>query len=43
MEPLSPEALHEWTVDMLLSGETYPKGYRAAFAYPTAERLPLLG
>lgn len=40
MEPITPEALHEWTVELLLTGETYPKAYRAAFSYPVRERLP---
>lgn len=36
---LSPEALNVWLVELLKSGETYPKGYRAAFSYPTREKL----
>ncbi|MEZ5099993.1 MAG: hypothetical protein R3C15_09395 [Thermoleophilia bacterium] len=42
MEPLSTEAQHTWVVELLKSGHTYPLAYRAAFAYPTRERLPLL-
>ena len=34
--------LHDWTVGLLKSGRTYDLSYRAAFEYPTAERLPLL-
>ncbi len=36
---LSPEALNVWLVELLKSGATYPKGYRAAFSYPTREKL----
>lgn len=28
-----------WLVELLKSGATYPKGYRAAFSYPTREKL----
>ena len=34
--------LHDWTVGLLKSGQTYDLSYRAAFEYPTAERLPRL-
>jgi pimeloyl-ACP methyl ester carboxylesterase len=34
--------LHDWTVGLLKSGRTYDLSYRAAFEYPTAQRLPLL-
>jgi pimeloyl-ACP methyl ester carboxylesterase len=33
------ETLHRWTVGLLKSGRTYSYTYRAAFLYPTAERL----
>ena len=29
-------------VELLKSGATYPRGYRAAFSYPTREKLPQL-
>jgi pimeloyl-ACP methyl ester carboxylesterase len=38
--PLS--TLHDWTVGLLKSGATYDLSYRAAFVYPTRERLPLI-
>lgn len=38
----TPEQLHERFRDWIKSGTTYHKSYRAAFAYPTAERLPLI-
>lgn len=31
--------LHQWTIGLLKSGTTYDLSYRAAFEYPTAERL----
>jgi pimeloyl-ACP methyl ester carboxylesterase len=34
--------LHDWTVGLLKSGQTYDLSYRAAFEYQTAARLPLL-
>ncbi len=34
--------LHDWTVGLLKSGQTYDLSYRAAFEYATAERLPRL-
>jgi pimeloyl-ACP methyl ester carboxylesterase len=34
--------LHDWTVGLLKSGRTYDLSYRAAFEYPTAQRLPRL-
>ena len=34
--------LHDWTIGLLKSGCTYDRSYRAAFEYPTAERLPLV-
>lgn len=34
--------LHDWTMGLLKSGGTYDLSYRAAFEYPTADRLPLL-
>jgi pimeloyl-ACP methyl ester carboxylesterase len=37
-----PDELHALVVELLRSGETYPIAYRAAFAYPTRERLRLL-
>jgi pimeloyl-ACP methyl ester carboxylesterase len=40
---LPPTAmLHDWTVGLLKSGRSYDRSYRAAFAYDTAARLPLL-
>lgn len=42
VEPLPTEAQHTWVVELLKSGHTYPLAYRAAFSYPTRERLPLL-
>lgn len=42
MEGISAADLNTWCVEMLKSGETYPKAYRAAFRYPTRERLPQL-
>ena len=36
------DSLHEWVVELLKSGHTYPLAYNAAFAYPALERLPLL-
>lgn len=42
MQPLTAEELNVWAVELLKSGETYPKGYRAAFGYPTREKLPQL-
>ena len=41
-EEATVEGLHGWVVELLKSGHTYPLGYRAAFAYPAVERLPLL-
>lgn len=35
-----PEAMHRSFVEFIKGGKTYHKSYRAAFAYPTAERLP---
>lgn len=34
--------IHLYAVGILESGSTYSRAYRAAFAYPTLERLPLL-
>ena len=34
--------LHDWTVGLLKSGQTYDLSYRAAFEYDTAARLPRL-
>ena len=38
----NPEALHERLVEFIKGGTTYHLNTRAAFAYPTRERLPLL-
>ena len=38
----SPEVLHRNFVEFIKGGTTYHLNYRAAFAYPTRERLPLL-
>lgn len=40
--PPSADELHRYVVQFLKSGTTYPLSYRAAFRYPTAERLALL-
>lgn len=37
-----PDMLHDWTVGLLKSGRSYDRSYRAAFEYPTAERLARL-
>jgi pimeloyl-ACP methyl ester carboxylesterase len=37
-----PGELHDWVLEVLKSIETYHLGYRAAFGYPKAERLPLV-
>lgn len=37
-----PAALHAWLVEVLKAAETYHLAYEAAFAYPGAERLPLV-
>ena len=42
VEPLDAHRLHEAFVDLMKSGETYPISYRAAFSYPTVERLAQL-
>jgi pimeloyl-ACP methyl ester carboxylesterase len=42
VDPASPERLHANVVELLKGGTTYHLNYRAAFAYPTRERLPLL-
>jgi pimeloyl-ACP methyl ester carboxylesterase len=34
--------IHDWVLEVLKSIETYHLGYRAAFAYPKRERLPLV-
>lgn len=34
--------LHDWTIGLLKSGRTYDLSYRAAFEYPTADRLAKL-
>lgn len=34
------ETFHAWTLGLLRSGTTYDRSYRAAFEYPTKERLP---
>lgn len=36
------EEIHLYAVGILESGSTYSRAYRAAFAYPTLERLPRL-
>lgn len=38
----SPEAFHEFVVEVLKAVRTYHRSYRAAFRHPKAERLPLL-
>ena len=42
VEPITAELLHDWVVELLKGGRTYPLAYNAAFAYPTRERLPHL-
>jgi pimeloyl-ACP methyl ester carboxylesterase len=37
-----PEQLHASFMEYIKGGRTYHKSYRAAFAYPTRDRLPLL-
>ena len=39
---LDPEAQHRSMVDFLKGGRTYPDYYRAAIAFPTRTRLPLV-
>lgn len=34
------ETFHAWTLGLLRSGTSYDRSYRAAFEYPTKERLP---
>lgn len=38
----TPEKLHDWVLEVLKAPTTYHHNYRAAFAYPTAERLKLV-
>jgi pimeloyl-ACP methyl ester carboxylesterase len=38
----APEVLHDWVLEVAKATRTYHLGYRAAFAYPAAERLPKL-
>lgn len=38
----SAAELHDWVLEVIKAIETYHLGYRAAFAYPKAERLPLV-
>jgi pimeloyl-ACP methyl ester carboxylesterase len=38
----SPEPLHAWVVEVLKAATTYHLAYRAAFAYPADQRLPLV-
>lgn len=38
----SPERLHASFVEFIKGGTTYHLNYRAAFAYPTRDRLPLI-
>jgi pimeloyl-ACP methyl ester carboxylesterase len=40
--PEDPQPLHEWVLEVLKGATTYHLAYRAAFAYPTEERLPLV-
>ena len=42
IDPPSTEALHDVTVEVLKSIRTYHLAYRAAFAHPDRERLPLV-
>jgi pimeloyl-ACP methyl ester carboxylesterase len=42
VEPPSAEALHRTTVEVLKAIGTYHHAYRAAFAHPDRDRLPLL-
>ena len=37
-----PGPLHDWVVEVLKAATTYHLAYRAAFAYPAEERLPLV-
>ena len=36
------QALKQWADDLLASGRSWRVAYRAAFEYPTRDRLPLL-
>lgn len=38
----APRVLHDWVVEVLKAATTYHLAYRAAFAYPAEERLPLV-
>lgn len=38
----APRALHDWVLEVLKAATTYHLAYRAAFAYPAEERLPLV-
>jgi pimeloyl-ACP methyl ester carboxylesterase len=40
--PSSPERLHRLVLEFLKSGDTYQASYRAAFRYPSQERLAAL-
>lgn len=42
IDPPSTQALHDVTVEVLKSIRTYHLAYRAAFAHPDRERLPLV-
>jgi pimeloyl-ACP methyl ester carboxylesterase len=42
VRPLSPETQHRNFVEFIKGGATYHFNYRAAFAYPTRTRLPLI-
>jgi pimeloyl-ACP methyl ester carboxylesterase len=42
VEATSTSGLHRWFLEVLKSGHTYPRGYRAAFAYPQRDRLAQL-
>lgn len=37
-----PRDLHAWVVEVIKGLDGFPLGYRAVFAYPMAERLPLV-
>lgn len=38
-----PRALHDWVLEVIKGLDAMPGGYRAAFAYDAAARLPLVG
>ncbi|WP_044564184.1 alpha/beta hydrolase [Azospirillum sp. B4] len=39
----TPQALHNWVLEVLKANDTYPLSYRAAFAYDPPARIGLVG